>query len=178
MCRSKEAGRDIVHYENKTHVELNTRHVVAKTGGWRLFDIHEEGSGGGPPGPVAQGMTGIGIVGEVLLLIMMLMFALWVFRKCAECRAKHSAYKGFYRKQVADSALALPTISTGRDYGPNLRATTELLREVRAARQELRAAKRSTDRPKTTTTTASVHVPPRDNNGARTIYDDTDDEAA
>jgi len=178
MCRSKEAGRDIVHYENKTHVELNTRHVVAKTGGWRLFDIHEEGSGGGPPGPVAQGMTGIGIVGEVLLLILLLTFALWVFRRCAECKARHSAYKGFYRKQVAESALALPIPMSGRDYGPNQRATAELLREVRAARQELRAAKRSTERGTTTTTTAAVHHVPREAAMSRNVYDDTDEEAS
>ena len=64
-------------------------------------------------------MTGIGIVGKVLLLILLLTFALWVFRRCAECKARHSAYKGFYRKQVADSALALPIPMSGRDYGPN-----------------------------------------------------------
>lgn len=173
MCKANHAGRDIVHFENKTHIELNTRHVVAKTGGFRLFDVHEEGSGGGPPGPVAQGITGIGIVGEILILMVAFMLVLWVIRKYTECRSKNAAYRGFYRAQVASSGMALPPPATTRDYGPNNRATSELLMEVRAARQELRAAKRSAD-VSSTVTTATVH-----NKGpakARHVYDDSDEE--
>ena len=60
-----------MHFENKTHVKLNMRHVVAKM----CTNVHKEGSGG-TPGPVAQGMTGIGIVGELLVLAAMFMIAL------------------------------------------------------------------------------------------------------
>ena len=140
MCGSK-AGRDVVHFENKTHLEPNTRHVVAKTGGFRLFDLHSEGSGG-PPSAVAQGMTGVGLVGEILILAVMAAFAWWLIKKCTACKVKHEAYRGFYRAQVAGSPLALPMTNqaANRDYGPNHRATADLLREIRAARQELRAA--------------------------------------
>ena len=170
MCRSEHAGRDIVRNENKTHIELNTRHVVAKTGGFRLFDIHEEGSGGSPG---LTGMTGIGMVGKVMILAVLFLLAMWAFRKVMACRAKSEAYKQFYRQQVAASQVALPYPTTARDYGPNQRATMELLREVKAARQELRAAKRSAEGLTTTGTTATIHTSPMVK--SHTVYDDSDE---
>ena len=171
MCKSDHAGRDIVHRVNKTHIELNTRHVVAKTGGFRLFDVHEEGSGGGPPGPLANGMTGIGIVGEGMILLTMVLVAWWIFKKCAKYRVKHEAYRGFYRAQLAQSPMALTQVPT-REYGPDRRATAELLREIRAARQELRAAKGNT-----ASTPAKVHAAnPEPEVVKKHVYDDSDDD--
>ena len=118
-------------------------------------------------------MTGIGIVGEILILMALFMIALWAFRKYAACRAKNAAYRGFYHQQVASSQLALPHPTTARDYGPNQRATMELLREVRAARQELRAAKRSAEAPNSVTT-ETVHATPVVK--SRTVYDNSDEE--
>ena len=171
MCKSDHAGRDIVHRINKTHIELNTRHVVAKMGGFRLFDVHEEGSGGGPPSPLANGMTGIGIVGEGMILLAMVLVAWWLFWKCAKCRVKHEVYRGFYRAQLAQSPMALTQVPY-RDYGPDHRATAELLREIRAAKQELRAAKSNT-----ALTHTKVHATnPESEVVKKHVYDDSEDD--
>ena len=70
--------------------------------------------------------------------------------------------------------MALPYSTTACDYGPNQRATMELLREVRAERQELRAAKRSAEGPTSAVTTTTIHAAPVVK--SRTMYDDSDEE--
>ena len=119
---SKKAGHDVItkHIENKTHFEVNTRHIYSKTAGFHLFDVHQEGSGDGIRHP---GMTGIGIIGEILLFCMGIAILCWVAKKIMAYRVRHDSYKGFYRTQVSDSPFALavppPAQNAGEYYGPN-----------------------------------------------------------
>ena len=101
---SNKVGHDQITRENNTHVEVNTRHVYAKTSGFRLFDIHEEGSGGASSGIVA-GVSGIGIMGEIAILIAVLWLGLWLVRKCHERQARHEGYKACYRSQVGRAEI-------------------------------------------------------------------------
>ena len=67
--------------------------------------------------------------------------------------------------------MALTQVPT-REYGPDRRATTELLREIRAARQDLRAAKGNT-----ASTPAKVHAAnPEPEVVKKHVYDDSDDD--
>jgi len=100
---SKKIGRDSVTHENNTHVEVNTRHVYAKTEGFRLFDIHNEGSGGAHTGLLA-GISGIGIVGEILIALCVLALAVRALRKWQERRIRHNNYKKCYRERIEEVA--------------------------------------------------------------------------
>ena len=139
---SQYANRDIVRNKNKTHIELKTRHLHVKHDGFRFLEINNEGS-------VTNGFTGIGLVGEIFVLITGLMIVLFCLKKVMACRVRHSSYKAFYRAQVADSAYALPVPAIANAaapngalpyYGPNVRQLADLnsladdVRDLKAAR--------------------------------------------
>lgn len=134
---ASKAGRDVVHRENHTHVELNTRHVIAKTGGWRLFDIHAEGSGGSGGKDPLEGATQIGLIGEIALIILFVAIVIWAMKKCLACRIRHDSYKQWYRAQTISAPFAprVPPPSEARApdvyYGPNPRALERYQKDVR-----------------------------------------------
>lgn len=108
---SNKVGHDMIKQENKTHVEINTRHVYAKTEGFRLFDIHEEGSGGGAS--ALGGFSGIGLVGEVCIGILLLALVVHALKKWQKNRLRHNSYKEFYRNQAAAfAARPSPALTT------------------------------------------------------------------
>ena len=170
---SKKAGHDVItkHIENKTHYEVNTRHIYAKTAGFRLFDVHAEGSG---TGIVHPGLFGIGIVGEVSLLIFGIAFLCWIAKKVMAYRVRHDSYKGFYRGQVAESpyALAVPAITDepAPYYGPNNRRNPgrdldrlhNEVKELKMARRTLEAHLKATGQAKEASASAP---PPRSKTG-------------
>ena len=100
---SKKVGRDSVTHENTTHVKVNTRHMYAKTEGFRLFDINNEGRGGAHTGLLA-GISGIGIVGEILIALCMLALAVRALRKWQEHRFCHKNYKKCYGERIEELA--------------------------------------------------------------------------
>ena len=106
---SNKVGHDMVKNENKTHVEINTRHVYAKTEGFRLFDIHEEGSGGAG---TLGGISGIGLVGEICIGIFLLAAIIHALKKWQKNRLRHNNYKEFYRNQAAAFATRSPPAIT------------------------------------------------------------------
>lgn len=101
---SQKVGRDSITRENTTHVEVNTRHVYAKTEGFRLFDIHNEGSGGAHTGLLA-GFSGIGLVGEVLIALCLLVIVVRALRKWQEKRIRHDNYKRCYRERIDEMSV-------------------------------------------------------------------------
>ena len=140
MCHSKSttAGRDVITRENKTHIEEQTRHVYSKISGFHILELNASGAGGG-------GFTGIGLVGEIFILISIGLFALWCLKKCLAHRVRHNSYKAFYRAQVADSPYSLPVPAIGNplpDYGPNNRRIADLdalandVKELKRARRD------------------------------------------
>ena len=108
---TKKAGHDFIHAVNKTHLEYGTRHVMAKTAGFRLFDIHAEGSGGMSAG----GMTGIGTVGEVLIAALAIGLFIFCLRKCVHKNIRHESYKAYFR---ASNPQAQPPALD--QYGPRV----------------------------------------------------------
>lgn len=144
---SKYANHDINHNENSTHVEHNTRKVYAKTSGFRLFDIHEEGSGGAN---AVHGLTGIGLVGEVLVGVIILIILVKVYQRWLACRIRNTAYKAYYRHQTASDPYALPApvTASGRNgsgttyYGPHMRSV-EVLGRLTEEVRELKKAKKT-----------------------------------
>ena len=101
--QSSKAGHDVVHNTNDTHIELNTRHVLARTAGFRLFDIHSEGSGGASSSKcgVIGGATGIGVVGEMCIFLIVSVVILWLVKHWWDKKHRHNNYKAFYRAQTA-----------------------------------------------------------------------------
>lgn len=160
LLSTKKAGHDIVetHHENKTHYEVNTRHIYAKTSGFRLFDVHQEGSGDGIKHP---GLFGLGIVGEILLLLIGVYALFRLARKLMAYRARHDSYKVFYRRQVEDSPLALPTPAgtTAIEMYPSItaRANQDLAR-LKTEVKELKSARRTLE----AHLTATGHTRPAD----------------
>ena len=116
---SNQVGHDSVTNENKTHIELNTRRVYAKTAGFRLFDIHNEGSGRAHTGILA-GVSGIGIVGEVLLGLCVLALLIKLLKRWQEKKVRHENYKAYYRAQAAAAGTSirhpLPAIQSVRTW--------------------------------------------------------------
>lgn len=118
MCRTKHAGRDIVTKENSTHIEHQTRHVYVKEG-WNLFKIDNIAGS-------SSGVSGIGLVGEVLLFFLFLGILLWLAKRCMAGRIRHSAYKAFYKSTTANtSAPRFPALTyvpaqdaVTAEYGP------------------------------------------------------------
>ena len=151
---SQHANRDIVHKENKTHVEVQTKHLYVKHDGFHLFEFNSEGSSSTT---ITHGLTGIGLVGEVCLGIAALALLLWLLKKWSACRVRHTSYKAFYRAQVADApySLRVPTLGQTPNggalpyYGPNTRALTDLnkladdVKELKVARKAYERAARS-----------------------------------
>ena len=172
---SQHANRDIVHKENKTHVEVNTRHLYVKHDGFHLVEFNQEGST-----TVSHGLTGIGLVGEICIALAILGLLIWLFMRWSAGRVRHTSYKAFYRAQVADSPYALRVPTLGQTpsggalpyYGPNTRALSDInkladdVRELKAAKKAYeRAAKPSRsvserDRDNNVYTTADVHGEP------------------
>ena len=109
MCKTKSvtAGRDVVRRENKTHIEEQTRHVYAKSSGFHILEVNAAGAGGG------GGYTGIGIVGEIFIVLTIGFIILWCIRKYMAHRVRHNAYKVYYRAQVADLPYSLPVPTNG-----------------------------------------------------------------
>ena len=81
---------------NKTHVEYGTKHVVATTGGFRLFDINAEGAGGVNNG---SGVTGLGWITNILLMLAAIAVTAWAYHKYAKKKVRHDSYKSFFRAQ-------------------------------------------------------------------------------
>ena len=157
---ASRAGHDVVtkHAENRTHLEINTRRIYAKTGGFRLFDVHAEGAGTGVTHP---GLTGIGVGGEGFLALTVLALGIWIFKHVMAYRLRHESYKGYYFEQIADSpfGLAVPPRSGPalEYYGPNnarnpSRDIAQLSHEVK----ELKKARRKMESHLTATGQATV----------------------
>ena len=178
---ASRAGHDVItqRSENKTHLEINTRRIIAKTGGFRLFDIHAEGSGTGITHP---GFFGIGIVGEVFLVLTALASGAWIFKRIMADRIRHESYKGFYRDQAADHPFGLavpPRAEPALEYyGPNNarnpgRDLAQLSHEVK----ELKKARKKMENHLAVTGQATVAT--IDENGARkkkrdNVYQDSE----
>lgn len=152
MCL-KKAGRDVIHRENKTHIELNTRHVVAKTSGMRLFDVHLEGAGSGDESGVPmEGATGIGIVGEIAIVLVVIAVGIWLWKRYLAGRVRHDSYKEFWRAATISNPFAPrvpPRAPQGsrpsETYpGPNVRALERAL--DRQERLQERERERERDR--------------------------------
>ena len=157
---ASRAGHDVVtrHTENRTHLEINTRRIIAKTGGFRLFDIHAEGAGTGITHP---GISGIGVVGEVFLVLTALAIAFWIFKRIMAYRIRHESYKGFYRDQAADHpfGLAVPPRSDPalEYYGPNnARNPSRDLAQLSHEVKELKKARRKMENHLAATRQATV----------------------
>jgi hypothetical protein len=94
--KSTAAGRDVVTRENSTHIEHQTRHVYVKEG-WSLFRYDNVAT-------ATSGFSGIGIIGEVLLVVLAVILLAIAARRCASCRTRHESYKAFYRVTAQNSA--------------------------------------------------------------------------
>lgn len=168
MClhSTKKAGHDIVtiRNENKTHIETNTCRIHAKTCGFRLFDIHAEGSETSGTGMLTH--PGLfGIMGKILLVVLFIVATLWVAKRIMAYRVRHDSYKVFYRNQGADSPFALATPATTGPalefYGPNnKRNPVEALNQLHYEVKELKQARRKMEAHLTATGQASVAAPP------------------
>jgi hypothetical protein len=95
LSKQVAAGRDVVTKENMTHIEHQTRHVYVKEG-WSLFKYDNIAA-------ATSGATGIGIVGEVLLLAICVVVGIWSVQKALACRVKHRSYKAYYTATSARS---------------------------------------------------------------------------
>ena len=93
---TRSAGRDFIKHVNKTHVEYGTRHVVATTGGFRLFDVNAEGAGGVSNG---SGFTGLGWMSDILLMLAAIAVTAWAYHRYAKKKVRHESYKSFFRAQ-------------------------------------------------------------------------------
>ena len=118
LFSSRSAGRDYIHKVNKTHIEYGTRRVAEQTSGFRLFDVHAEGAGTSSTG---SGMTGIGLVGEFFIILLIIYGLVRAFRKCAEKKVRSEGYKAYYRHHAG------PNRPTDK-YGPMI--TTRPVRQI------------------------------------------------
>ena len=84
---TQSAGRDFIKQVNKTHVEYGTRHVVATTGGFRLFDVNAEGAGGVSNG---SGFTGFGWMSDILLMLAAIAVTAWAYHRYAKKKQSKS----------------------------------------------------------------------------------------
>jgi len=103
---NRHAGRDFLESHNETHLEYGTRRVIAKTAGFRLFDIHAEGSGTSSPPGTNQGYLGLGTVGDIVALIVIVGLTCWGLNKWRARRVRHQALKAYYREKGETAAAA------------------------------------------------------------------------
>lgn len=142
MCHTKEAGRDIVTRENKTHIEQNTRRVYVKEG-WSLFKWDDNASTSTST-TTGAGFSGIGIVGEILIIFLIFVLLIWGLKKCLAKKVRHDSYKAYYRATLPSSQKvpSLPAIT----YNPPLQDEETAVYGPRLPRSSQGRPRQSDDR--------------------------------
>ena len=105
-------------------MEYGTKHVVATTGGFRLFDVNAEGAGGVNNG---SGFTGLGWVSDILLGLAVIAMIVWAYNRYAKKKVRHDSFKSFFRAQTGYPA---------DQYGPVPAVRYERRQSARACREE------------------------------------------